>query len=174
VTAPWRKRLILVAVALLALAGAFVAGRYSRPARVEERTKVETRWHVHVMWWEHRIETAKTAERRNVRTTRIEAPGGVVTTVTEDRTEVDTDSHTEIAAGGGATEQGERSVVTERVETDRPRWAVEGGWRLFPEPDPVPVDLSLQYRIFGPLWLGAGPTHDREGWGGRVAARLEL
>lgn len=139
------RRLLIAAAALALLCASFVAGRYSRPARVEtvtvEKRVVEVR-EVKV------AEQTKQAQTR-WRTKVVTRPDGTrVETATTDRAEA---SHAQRRNETSARAEDDRRIVT--VPAPLPRWSVGANVGLG-------LDGRLRYggevsrRVAGPLWLG--------------------
>lgn len=154
-----------VAIVVFTVLVAFGAGRYATPTKVV--TKTETKEHV---VYQDRVVT-KTVEvekkntdaqvQRHVQKTVTKKPDG---TVTETET-VDTDTHKDTQTQESATQvvyrdrivYRDRDTTTEKTVTkDAPRWLVSAGAGIdFSHPlGGVAWDLSLQYRILGPIWVG--------------------
>lgn len=188
----WRKRGLEAAGILAALYACFIAGRYSRPARVVTRdvvhTEVQTRdvvhqQVVHDVQVQHDVQT----QTRTVTVTRwAKAPDGSPVVTQETHQEAATEAHAERQAVKSVTTDAEhdaRQMVTETrtvtVEAARPQWAVTAlaGASLGSPPHLVPglpaplvVGAQLERRILGPLSVGLWATSS--GAGG-VSARLE-
>lgn len=153
----WKQRGIVAGVALVALGGAFLAGRYSRPAKIETVTKVETKIEKQIEWRDRIVyQQAKDTARHTE--TRIEKrPDGTVTTTKVEDTKVDQDTAAQGEKWGEATWKGEQSAETKTVTVyERSRLAVEarGTWR--PDEAPRFEGAELQIRALGPFWLGIG------------------
>ena len=156
-----KRKALIAAGALLALVAAFVGGRYSRPARVEERVRVETREVVKVEWRD-RVVQQKGPVRVHV--VIRDVPGkerivekwidrGPVTTTTD--------------ATGAAQSTTTADTSAERVtENGRPGWraSVAAGW----DPDalalrPEVYEGRVERRVLGTLWLGVFGRSDKTG-----------
>jgi hypothetical protein len=152
-----KLRLALGAGVVLALVAAFVAGRYSRPAKVVETVKVETKT-VTVTEWRDRVVEKRVQGPVRVRTITIEKPGGerVVERVV-DRGPVTTDTTTD-RDGSAASASASASSTSRTTEGRRPDWSagVSAWWT--PEASSLTPDrlgLELDRRILGTVWLGA-------------------
>jgi hypothetical protein len=153
-----KRRVAIAAGALLALVAAYLGGRFSRAARVEERVKVETRT---VTEWKDRIVyvEAKT-EQRHTTTTATRKPDGTRTVVKVQ--DVRTDSGARLNAGSDGKSETAASSDASRVITAQPSWRLEGqaGWsRLSPAPDIYGIGISR--RVAGTLWVGGWARTDK-------------
>jgi len=149
--------------ALLALAAAFYAGRFSAPVKTVETVKVETKT-VTVTEWKDRIVEKRVAGPVRVRTITIEKPGGerVVERVVE-RGPVTTDTTTDHAGQSSGTTASNAATVR-LSETGRPGWraAVSAAWspgRLSLEPARYTAEVDR--RLFGTIWLGLRASTDK-------------
>ena len=154
-----RTRLGVVAAALAAVAASFVAGRYSRPARVEVRTQVwlgvgwQTREVERVVWRERTQRTAHVERRTETR-----PDGSSVTTVVSDtRAAVDSGGGTErYTESAGHLDLRSESI---RTEDSRPRYSLGGGVQLrLSDPTRLVPELAAGLRLLGPVWLRASAT----------------
>lgn len=181
----WRTRGLVAGAALLALCGAFGAGRYSRPAKVETRdvVHVETRDVVRTQLV-HDVQQVHDVATRTVTVTRWEkaapgAPAVVTQTATTER-QAETRRQDHAAAQQDRTSQ---ATATETHTTSavyaRPAWSLTGlvgaqfgaAPRLIPQlPAPVVVGLALEKRIVGPVSAGAWLT---SGGAGGLSVRLD-
>lgn len=145
------KRYALISLGcLLALVGAFGAGRYSRPARVEIQT----------------VETVKTVTVRTVvvqretatkwRTVTVTAPDGS-STKTETGETVTKERSDENANSSENKEAASRSVTT----TSDKKWRLSAlAGVVIPTPQnnfasPAPTyGAQAEYRLLGPIWIG--------------------
>lgn len=144
---PWAKRGIIAAVVALALAAAFVGGRFSAPLKVQERTVEKMVYQDRVV--EKRVEVQVAAKERVkvVFRDRVITKDGTVTEHEVERT--DTDTHTTTKVDDAKVEVREVEKIKEVVKsvTLRPDWRVS-----------VAVGASLHepfVPIAGPLVLGA-------------------
>lgn len=153
------KRWALIAGgAVIACALSFVAGRYSAPVKVEERTKYETRtvYQIVQVEREKRIEgPVRIVERR------VEVPGPAGPTIeivrTEERGPVVVTHDLNLTSSVVAEETGETSRV---VTAARPGWRAS----LAADPGQLSLDVSalrfgLERRVVGPLWAGISYRH---------------
>jgi hypothetical protein len=160
-----KRRLYIALGAALALAAAFVGGRYSRPVEVREVVKVETKT-VTVTEWKDRIVEKRVEGPVRIRTVTREVPGGErVVTVVEERGPVVTDRASD-AAGSTASRTTENVVSVRVVESARPGWrlSVAAGWdaeALSLRPELYGVEVSR--RLVGTVWIGAWARTDRTG-----------
>lgn len=137
-------------VSVVALAGAFVVGRYSKPVEVRtevvERTvTVERRTVV-----EKRVEVAK-RDRRS-KTTTTTKPDGSSTTVTESHEREDTRTETARDTTAETATETERHAK-EETRVSEPDWRVGGMVGL--SGVGTVYGGSIERRILGPVWLGA-------------------
>jgi len=162
-----RQRLILTGVAVLALAGSFGAGRYSRPARVvtvdKVRTEVQYRDRV-VTQVQHDVQTVHDVATRTV--TRWETVPGkpaVVVQTVERQAEFRTNVRNQ--ATQDRTSEGQAATVTlharEGIEASRLSILVLGGVQredrqLIGLPGHAVVGGAVTYRIAGPVVVGLG------------------
>lgn len=153
-----KRRLAIAAGAVAALLAAFLGGRYSRPARVEERVKVETKT---VTEWKDRIVYVEAKkEQRHTTTTATRKPDGTKTIVRVEDVRTDSGASLNASSGGKTTE--DAKTEASRVETSQPSWRVEGqaGWsRLSPAPDIYGIGISR--RVAGTVWVGGWARTDK-------------
>lgn len=155
-----RRRLLIAGGSLVALAAAFLAGRYATPAKVVERVKVETKTVTVTEWKDRLVEKRVQGPVREVEHI-VEKPGAerVITRWTE-RGPVTTDTTTD-SSGSSATKTDAKTDAS-RIVTAQPSWRIEGqaGWsRLSPAPDLY--GLGVSRRIAGTVWLGAWARTDK-------------
>jgi len=172
-----RQRLILAGVALLAIAGSFGAGRYSRPARVvtvdKVRTEVQYRDRVQTQVV-HDVQTVHDVATRTV--TRWETvpgkPAVVVQTVerqAESRTNVRNQATQDRTSEAQAT-----TITLHQTSTvyARPAWSVVllagvqlgDAPRLVPQlPGPTVVGIALEHRLVGPVSVGVWGATSKAG-----------
>lgn len=151
-----KRRIAIGLGCVLALALAFVGGRYSAPARVVERVKVETRT-VTITEWRDRIVT-KRVEGPTRTVERIVEKPGEVREVTRwiDAGPVTTDTDTNLSGHTSGTTES-TSATVRMSETGRPGWG--GGLAAQWDPgrlsaSPAVLGLEVDRRLFGPLWVG--------------------
>lgn len=124
-----KRRLTMVGAALALLAGTFAAGRYSRPARVEERivTQEVVRWRERVVVQEREVKV-RDERRSGRRTTRVlRLPDGTVSRETVDERVSTTSSVSKTNSDSTSTSAAaaDRSSESVRVVTTPvPRWGV--------------------------------------------------
>jgi len=151
-----RSRLILIAVAVLALAGAFSAGRFSGPA------KVETRDVEHVVYKNKIVEKIVTVKEAakvvTVWRDRVTSPDGTVTDHTIEKSATDSKVSVTDNTARSATLDDKRDTST--VVTNLPRWRISLGvggslvQPLVPISGPLVIVTSAEYRIIGGLSAG--------------------
>lgn len=154
------RYLVIAAVAVLALVGAFVGGRFSAPL------KVETREIGHVIYKDRVVEVVKTVEVKGKTETKIvyreivRAPDGTVTE--REKEETKTKEDTKRTDDGEKTAERESDSKREAVAvtTSRPDWRVGvllgGSLRdpLVPIAGPLVLGLSVERRLIGGLSAG--------------------
>lgn len=156
----WRRRALVAAVVVLALAGAFVGGRFSAPLQVQTvdvvKVAFQDREVVRVV---EKVVQAK-AQTRVVYRDRVIATDGTVTEHEFEKTDTKTDTvktsnGVKVSDRVGATESSHTQTVTLR-----PSWrvglTVGASW---PKPllafaGPLVVGLQVDYRIVGGLTAG--------------------
>lgn len=146
--------------ALVLLAGAFSAGRFSAPLQVETRD-VER-----VVYKDKIVEVVKTVEVKGKTETKIVYRDRVITrdgTVTErevEKTVAKEDTKTTNDGEKVATREGDRTATHEKTTTLRPDWRVglllgaSLSKPLVPIYGPVVLGVSVERRILGGLSLG--------------------
>lgn len=155
-----RRGLIIAGLVLLALAGAFVGGRFSAPLKVET---IDT---VRVEYRDRVVETVKTVTVREKAQTKIVYRDRVIMkdgTVTEHEIER-TDSKTDTVKSGEGVKVSDRAATLDSTKqqtvTLRPSWRVSlqvgASW---PKPllvmaGPLVLGLQVDYRIVGGLTAG--------------------
>jgi hypothetical protein len=160
-----KRRLYIALGAAIALAAAFVGGRYSRPVEVREVVKVETKT-VTVTEWKDRIVEKRVEGPVRIRTVTREVPGGErVVTVVEERGPVVTDRASDAAGSTASKTTG--TVVSERViKAAQPGWraSVLAGWDAgSPSLRPETYGVEVSRRVVGTVWIGAWARTDRTG-----------
>lgn len=159
----WKTYALCAAAGFALLGGAFAAGRYTTPTRVETET-VEVVKEVRVAYTVYRT-TEAVAERRNVReTTHTERrPDGTEVSVREtvDLTHIDT-ARTAEGESVARTETARTTDIRTVTEYRRPDWRLTAlvGVQLRIAPStslfgPVVYGGQLERRIVGPVYLGA-------------------
>lgn len=155
------------AIALLALGGGFLWGRYTAPTRTVEKTQVvekrieDTESKVKVRELLAQLETMK----RHTRREETVLPDGTRTIVTDTHVDRTRDTRSDVATQTEEKRHTEavRTVeVIREVERARPDWRA-GAVLLF---DGAPLyGAQVQRRILGPVSLGAlGATDTRGRW----------
>jgi hypothetical protein len=160
VSSPWKRRAVIAAAVLLALAAAFVGGRFSAPLQVKT---IDT---VRVEYRDRVVETVKTVEVMAKAETKIVYRDRVITkdgTITEHETErtatredsVKNDQTEKTEEHAGVTER-----TVEKTVTLRPSWRVglQVGASLrapfVPIAGPLVLGLQVDYRLVGGLTAG--------------------
>jgi hypothetical protein len=168
-----KRRALIAAGALAALVVAFLAGRFSAPVRVEERTKVETQIQTVTEWRDRIVEREVVKWRERVVAVETVRPDGTIERTTTTDRGADVDTSIDAEGSGSATAAASERQETERVvSTERPGWGlgVAAAWepgRLTGKPDRI--GLELDRRLFGTVWLGLRADTDRRvGLGVRV------
>ncbi len=151
-----RPYLIAACVALAVGVGAFSAGRFSAPLKVETREIERVVFQDRVV---EKVVTVKAkAETKIVYRERVVTKDGTVTERESERTDTKTDTAKNadtVAAHDGASE---RSAVT--ITTLRPSWRVGvlvgAAYQqpLLPISGPLVVGALAEYRLVGGLWVG--------------------
>lgn len=159
-------------VAALGLAGGlFFVGRYTAPAvervKIEEKIVYQDREVEKVVVVEKRVEVK--GETRVVVRDRVVTPDGTVREHEEERTDTKTDTRTDTKENREIVR--EVRVVEERlvekVIDRRADWragALVGidlnpAWQPIPNAGPLTLGAHVEYRILGPVWVGAWGLH---------------
>lgn len=156
----WKKRLLIALGAIAALALAFSAGRFAAPAKIHTVTVTQTvvKTEIKTVEVEKRVE----AKAQVVYVDRIIYKDGTVHEKTETR--IAETSTTDHASKTDEKESTKVAAKTEQiVSNDYPRLTVGllGGYQfksqvnLIPQLGPFALGLTVQYRIAGPLQVGA-------------------
>jgi hypothetical protein len=188
-----RPRLILAGAILLALAGSFAAGRYTRTVATRDVVRTETQWRdrevvkvVHDVQVQHDVAT----QTRTVTVTRwAKAPDGTPVVTQESHQERDTAAETKSQAqttrATERTAEGHATMVETHTAEARPRWSAtalvglrRGDSNLL---DAVPLPLTIggvvARRVWGPAslggWVLVGRAVDKIDLAGGVAVRLD-
>lgn len=154
----WRTRLIVVGCVLLALVGAFSAGRFSAPLKVEEKLIHDKGETIYV-----KGETVYVkAEAKIVWRDRVILKDGTVTEHEIEKTDTKEDAKISTSASATLTDH----VETVKTVTLRPNWRVSAlvgaSWRapLLPIAGPLVLGVAAEYRIVGGLsaglWVNTG------------------
>lgn len=169
-----RRRLYIAGGVALALVAAFLGGRFSRPVKVEERVKVETKIETRTEWRDRVIEKRVEGPTREVERI-IEKPGAErVITRWIDRGPVTVD--TSATAAGTSTASGAASSSASKVtDNARPGWAagLAATWPSLSS-RPERVGLELDRRILGTVWLGVRASAETDGSAPQVGAALRV
>ncbi len=154
---PWTKRGLVVGAVLAALAGAYGAGRFAAPTKVVTKTEVVTKEVIK----EVKAETKVIYRDRVV--DRVITKDG---TVTEHIVYKSAEATKEVDRTSDAKSS---DTKTEKVTiTDAPRLTVsvlagvdlKPAWQpLGPSAGPLALGLSVQYRVAGPIVVGAWGLH---------------
>jgi hypothetical protein len=156
-----RQAHLLLGLAVIALVGAFAAGRASSPE--SEVREVER-----VVYKDKVVEVVKTvtvreqAQARVIYRDRVTKPDGTRVEREVERTETKATEHAQAEAARASTAEGQR--VAERTVTPRqPQWRagvlVGAQLRLDPLGVSPAVGAHVERRLLGPLWLGAWGLH---------------
>lgn len=169
-----RRRLYVAGGALLALVLAFLGGRYSRPARVEERVKVETKIQTRVEWRDRVVEKRVEGPTREVERI-VEKPGAeriVTRWIERGPVTVDTDA---TAAGASAVTGTASSSSAKVTDNGRPGWAVglAAAWPSL-STRPERVGLEIDRRILGTVWLGVRVSAEPDGAAPQAGVALRV
>jgi hypothetical protein len=163
-----RRELYIVAAGVVVAVLAFVGGRYSLPAKVVERVKVETKVET-VTEWKDRIVEKRVDGPVRIRTVVTEVPGPSPacpvlrqTETVEDRGPVVTDTIAD-ASGGSTVNASTVATSTKITENERPGWRLAAAALWDPRAlayQPDRYQLEVDRRIIGTVWLGARATTD--------------
>jgi hypothetical protein len=164
----WKQRGIIAGIAGLALAGAFLGGRYSRPAKIVVTTRTETKTVTQTQYvdrWRDRIVYVQ-AKARHVETTTVKKPTGEVVITRVEDTKTDTHS-TDTASGSasGATQAQTDTVATSKTVTTYSQPRIRLAYTPW-------IDLAhplaglthggeVDYRFLGPLQAGVWARTDK-------------
>lgn len=150
---PWKRRALIALGVVLALAGAFSAGRYTAPEQLHEVEKV--------VWKDRVVEKVVTrkakAEERIVYVDRVVSSTGEVREKRTTHTLADTRELTDL----GKTSESSGSSTSSSTTTLRPDWRVGvlvgASIRepLVPVAGPLVLGASVERRIVGGLSAGA-------------------
>ncbi len=143
-----KRYAIAAGVVLALLAGAFSAGRFSAPLKVETRD-VEK-----IVFRERVVTVTVAAKTKIVYREKVTTPDGTVTERESERTETKKDTKRDDASEGAKD--------TERVSitTLRPSWRVgvlvgaSYQQPLLPIAGPLVLGATFDYRLVGGLWVG--------------------
>jgi len=165
------KRKILIGAGFaLALVAAFLGGRFSRPVKVVEKVKVETKTEYVDRWKEKIVYVEAKTTTKHVETRTEKKPTGeVIVTRVEDSGSETKKSGTEDKAGESAAKVATVSETEKVTDYGRPGWRVSamGAWSPgLTLGTPQLWGLEVQRRLFWTIWAG--------GVGIRVADRTYL
>jgi hypothetical protein len=145
---------------VLALVLSFLGGRFSKPARIEERVKVETKVETVTEWKERLVYVQSKDTKKHVETRTVKRPDGAIEIIKVE------DSSADIDTSANANSEGSQTAKVEQVSeslkvTENPRPRFRLGLSLPPR---YPVDLPTaqvegDVRLVGTLWLGARYVH---------------
>ncbi len=168
---------------LLALAGAFAAGRYTAhpPTRDVVRTEIQYRDRVQTQVV-HDVQTVHDVEVQQHVVTQWRTGPDKVTTVTQ---YVDREQKAQTRAQGHTQAQQQRETEAQQTVVElhtveaRPAWSVSllaggqlGGRRLFEAlPAPLVVGVAIERRILGPVSAGLWAT---SGMAGGLSLRVDF
>lgn len=151
-----RSYLIVAGVVLAVGAGAFAAGRFAAPMKVETREVERVVFKDRVV--EKVVTVTLAAKTKIVWRDRVVAPDGTTTTREVEKTDTREDTtrtDDRVATSEGTTE---REAVT--ITTNRPGWRVGAlvglslREPLLPIAGPLILGLSAERRLIGGLWAG--------------------
>ncbi len=159
-----KRGLLITLAALAALVGAFAAGRFAAPTKVEIRTQVVEK----IVTRDVIKEVVKEVKGKDT----VQVVTRVITKEGEVRERIVTREvvKTVKEAVTDATHEGseDRSISTSKVTlTDAPRLSVSllagvdfnPAWQPIPRAGPLALGLSVNYRIAGPFTVGAFGLH---------------
>jgi len=163
-----RQRLILAGTIVLALAGSFAAGRYTRTVQTRDVVRTETQWKdrevvkvVHDVQTVHDVAT----QTRTVTVTKwAKAPDGSPVVTQETHAEKDQQAETKRQARTQGTQERQSEAHQATVETHTvtapPNWAITGlvgaqlGGKTVLLPAPLVGGIIVQRRVLGPFSVG--------------------
>lgn len=157
---PWKRWCLIALAAVLALVGAFSAGRFSAPLQVQTIDTVSVKFQDRIVETVKTVEVAAEAKTRIVyRNVEVKPDGTTI-----DRSVEKTDTKIDTTKTDDGVKVSDRAATTETVRqttvTLRPSWrvglTVGASW---PKPllafaGPLVVGLQVDYRIFGGLTAG--------------------
>lgn len=151
---------IIAVVSVLALAGAFSAGRFSAPLQVETRDVERVVYKDKIVEIVKTVEVKAKAETRIVYRDRVITKEGTVTEREVERTDTKTDTSTRNEGERFETHDGETFRETTKTVTLRPNWRIgllAGAslvTPLVPITGPLVLGLQVEHRIVGGLSAG--------------------
>jgi hypothetical protein len=155
------RPLVLTLAALVAVVGAFVAGRYSAPTKTETRVEYVERLQIQRTRAVHRVVETQT----RTRTIHVRTPDGTETTTTDTSTGTrDTTDSSGTTVAAKDTAGTKTAVVTQARASWHINALVGGGIDLSPR---LSLQMSsdvgagggaggahIERRLLGPVWLG--------------------
>lgn len=157
---PWKRNAAIALGALISIAGAFSAGRFSAPLEVQTKEVEKLVYQDRVVEKVVTVEVKARAETKIVYRDRIVTKEGTVTEHIVERTDTKEDTKANSTAESTSTVAVETSVIKERTEILRPQWRVGvlAGASLskpfVPVAGPLVLGLQVDLRIVGGLSLG--------------------
>lgn len=156
----WAQRGGVALGAVLLLACAFSAGRFSAPLKVEEREVERVVYRDRVVEVEKIVEVQAKAETKIVYRDRVVKPDGEVHEREVERTDTREDTSRVADSKREAEREATRERVVEKVVTLRPDWRVGvlagATWRepAIPLAGPLVLGAQVDRRIIGGLSVG--------------------
>lgn len=158
--APWKRYAVIVVVAVLALAGAFVGGRFSAPLQVQTIDTVSVKFQDRVVEKVVTVEKVVQAQAKIVYRDRVITKDGTITEHEVEKTDTKTDT-VKTAEGVKVSDRASSiDTVKQTTVTLRPSWrvglTVGASW---PKPllafaGPLVIGVQVDYRIIGGLTAG--------------------
>jgi len=164
----WKKRLMVALGALAALVLAFSAGRFAAPSKIITATQIRFVTRTETVTKTVEVEKHTEAKAQVVYVDRVIYKDGTVHEKTETRTvETEkTDAKTDSTADA-KTDSTADTKTTQVITNDAPRLTVmvlagadlKPIWQPIPNAGPLALGLAVNYRIAGPLVIGAWGVH---------------
>lgn len=157
---PWKRRLLIAAGVALALVGAFSAGRFSAPLKVQTIETVKTVFQDRVVEKIKTVEVQAKAETKIVYRDRVVTKDGTVTEHTVEKTDTKSEDVKKGSDDELATHTGSTETLKQTTTTLRPDWRVgilvggQLGKPFLPIAGPLTVGLQVDRRIIGGLSVG--------------------
>jgi len=172
-----RQRLILAGAVVLALAGSFAAGRYTRAVQTRDVVRVDTQWKTRTIEKVvHDVAVQRDTDEKVhtvVVTKWLKSPTGDVSVVQESHQERDTSTETKRQAHTQGTQERQSEAHQETVETRTvtgpPNWSISAlvGAQLSGNtvllPAPLVCGVHIQRRVLGPVSVGIWGTTEMSG-----------